>query len=756
MKRFGKYILLIVLAGISMTSKAEKPVYLDSKAPVEDRVEDLLSRMTLHEKVLQLQNRQTGDPRDFNNRFEGYGIGTVHDMDHEAFRCRDIMDSLDLYMAQTRLKIPALTCVEGIQGILQDSCTIFPHALAQGSTFNPELIRQMTAACATEASSLGLRQVLSPVLDIARELRWGRVEETYGEDPFLIAEMATAFIDGYQGNGVACMPKHFVAHGSPTGGLNCANVCGGERELRNLYLYPFAKVIKNAHPMAIMSCYSAYDGVPVSGSRRFMTDILRGDLGFDGYVYSDWGSVDRLKTFHHAVATSEEAARQSLLAGIDVDVDDAYRTLEQQVIDGLISEDAIDTAVRRVLTVKFKLGLFDNPFKQYPDPAKVIRCDKHVALVKEVADESAILLENNGILPLDFSKINSLALIGPNADFAVMGDYSWVRPDRNEGVSLLDGLRNRLPDDVRINYAAGCDWWSQSDAGFAEAIEAAEKSDVIVAVVGTRSTFLGRGPQKSTAGEAFDLSSLDLPGRQLDLLKAVKSTRKPLIVILVSGKPLAMSWVKDNADAFIVQWYGGEQQGNTLADILIGNVNPSGRLNVSFPRSSGNLPCYYNYYPTDREYGNDRGGTTEEPIMHYVFEKPYALWPFGSGLSYTDFDYSNMKIEVVDNEIIATVDITNTGDIEGKEVVQLYVSDPISTILTPVKQLKAFKKIAVMPGETQTLSLNVPFEELEFIDESGKRTLESGEYIVKIGRSSEDIKYEQSVFLNHSGTEIQQ
>ena len=245
--------------------------------------------------------------------------------------------------------IPALTCVEGIQGILQDSCTIFPHALAQGSTFNPDLIRRMTAACADEAKALGLRQVLSPVLDIARELRWGRVEETYGEDPFLISEMGTAFVDGYQKNGVACMPKHFVAHGTPTGGLNCANVCGGERELYNLYLYPFAKVIKNASPLAIMSCYSAYDGVPVSGSRRYMTDILREELGFDGYVYSDWGSVDRLKTFHHAVATSEEAAAQSLHAGIDLDVDDAYRTLEKQAEEGTVDIELIDNAVRRML-----------------------------------------------------------------------------------------------------------------------------------------------------------------------------------------------------------------------------------------------------------------------------------------------------------------------------------------------------------------------------------------------------------------------
>ena len=305
MKRSYRYLSGMMMLAAVFTSYA-RPVekYLDKNLDVDTRVEDLLSKMTLHEKVLQLQNRSVGNLEDFQNRFEGYSIGTIHDMDHNAADCKVIMDSLYTYMGQTRLGIPALTCVEGIQGILQDSCTIFPQAIAQGSTFNPDLLYRMTQARAAEARSMGLRQVLSPVLDIARELRWGRVEESYGEDPFLISKMGTAFVKGYQDNGVACMPKHFVAHGTPTGGLNCANVCGGEREMYNLYLYPFAKVIKDAQPMAIMSCYSAYDGVPVSGSRRYMTDVLRGELGFDGYVYSDWGSVDRLKTFHHAVATT--------------------------------------------------------------------------------------------------------------------------------------------------------------------------------------------------------------------------------------------------------------------------------------------------------------------------------------------------------------------------------------------------------------------------------------------------------------------
>lgn len=745
-----KFIPAVIFCSVicfGVSAAGPLPVYKDKNAPVHERVADLLSRMTLREKVLQLQNRSAGNSGEIAQRFNGEGIGTIHDMDHNVADCRTVIADIQNYMINdTRLGIPALPCVEGIEGVLQNGATIFPHALAQGSTFNPQLIERMTEACGEEAMAMGLHQILSPVLDIARELRWGRIEETFGEDPYLISEIATGFINGYQKHPISCMPKHFVAHGSPTGGLNCAQVSGGQRELHNLYLYPFAKVIAATRPQAVMSCYSAYDGVPVSGSRYYMTDVLRGQLGFDGYVYSDWGSVERLKTFHHSVATIEDAARQSLIAGIDIDIDDAYRTLEQQVESGLIPVEYVDTAVSRVLRAKFALGLFDNP------PADGSRLDSvhspgHVAIAKEVADESAILLENNGILPLDLSRISSIAVVGPNAAHAVLGDYSWVRPDENYGVSLLDGLRDRLGDNVTVNYAQGCDWWSQDDSGIQEAVEAAEKSDVAVVAIGTRSTYLARSPRQSTAGEGFDMSSLDLPGRQLDLLKAVKATGKPMVVVFISGKPLAMPWVKENVDALLVQWYGGEQQGNTAADILLGNVNPSGRLNVSFPRSTGNTPCYYNYYATDKEYGSDHGGTYDEPATRYVFESPYALWPFGSGRSYTDFSYGNFKVSVGSDTIYARVDVSNTGTRPGKEVVQLYVTDVVSSALTPVRQLKGFEKVSLAPGETVTVNMAVPFSELMFVDESLRRVLEPGEFQFHVGKSSDDILFTESVVL---------
>lgn len=701
MKKKSFLIVLGVCIGTTgfVWGTNDKPLYKNPDAPIENRVEDLLRRMTLQEKVLQLQNKPVGRIDEIERVFGGQSYGCTHEMGQTAEECARIYNELQNYMlTKTRLGIPILTAVEGIQGILQNNSTLFPHAIAQGSTFNPGLIERMTEAAGAEAATMGIHQVLFPVFDIARELRWGRVEETYGEDPYLIAEMGIGFVKGYQKHRITCTPKHFVAHGTPTGGLNCAFVSGGEREFRSMHLYPFARVIKEADPLCIMSCYSAYDGIPVSASLYYMTDVLRDELGFKGYVYSDWGSVDRVMTFHYAASTREEAARLSLIAGVDLDVDSDYETLEQQVKENIIDESYIDKAVRRVLYVKFALGLFDRPY--FGDPKqvkKVVRSAEHIALAKEIADESAILLENkNNILPLDLSKYKSIAVIGPNSNQTIFGDYAWTTPDTKEGVTLYQGLKEVMKNKVKLRQADGCDWWSQKEENIADAVRVVEQSDLAIVAVGTRSTFLGRGPRYSTAGEGFDLSSLELPGKQMELLKAVKATGKPMVVVFISGKPLVMTWAKENADAVLTQWYAGEQQGRSMADILVGNVNPSGRVNVSFPRSTGNTPCFYNYFPTDRVQRFDRPGTYEEPAGHYIFEHPYALWEFGYGLSYTEFSYTdcNLSDSIFSDrgKLTATIEIENTGKRDGKEVVQLYVRDKISSVATPIKQLKAFKK----------------------------------------------------------------
>lgn len=743
-------VCLIILFCIPVSAKSAKMLYKNPAASIDARVEDLLGRMTLEEKVCQLQNRFVeADGRTAAELLDGKAWGTVFTLRSEVEECRNLMNAVQRYLRDsTRLGIPAIPCAEGIQGILMNGATLFPHALAQGSCFHPDLIREMAAACAEEARAMGLRQVLSPVLEIARDPRWGRVEETYGEDPYLIAENAVSFVRGYQEAGVACTAKHFVAHGSPTGGLNCASVSGGERELRSLYLYPFARVIAEASPWCVMSCYSSYDGVPVTGSRYYMTELLRGELGFDGYTYSDWGSVERLENYHHVAADLEEAARMAIMAGVDLNVFNAYSTLQKQVEDGRIDIALIDEAVRRILRVKFALGLFEDPFSA--GELASVRSAEHQALAKRIADESATLLENNGILPLDLSRIRKIAVLGPNSDQTIFGDYAWPDAFAREGVSLLEGLRLRLPADVELLHAEGCDWWSQDGSGIAEAAALATESDLAIVAVGSRSTFLARESKYNTSGEGNDLSSLDLPGRQMDLLKAVKATGKPLVVVLISGKPFAMPWVKDNANAFLVQWYGGEQQGLSLADILLGQVNPSGRLNVSFPRSTGNIPCFYNYLPTDREYYGGHGGSYEEPRERYVFEPPYAVWNFGAGLSYTTFEYRSLTLDKKEyartgDVIQAEVEVVNTGDRDGKEVVQLYVRDLVSSVVTPVQQLKAFKKVLIPAGGKACVKLEVPVKELSLVNAQMQRVVEPGAFEIQIGGASDRIYFRDTL-----------
>lgn len=752
-----KKVSLVITGLVFITNMAfaddGKPLYKNKYAPVEQRVEDLLSRMTLDEKIWQMQNKPNSNIDEVEKAFDKRSFGTTHEMGKTAQECADIFYKTQQYLlANTRLGIPVLTAAEGIQGVLQNDCTLFPHAIAQGSTFNPALIQRMAEAAGDEAHVIGIRQVLSPVLDIARELRWGRVEETFGEDPYLIAEMGIGFVRGYQNKGIACMPKHFVAHGTPLGGLNCAHVSGGERELWSLYLYPFQRVIQETKPLALMSAYSAYDGVATAGSSYYMTDILRGKLGFDGYVYSDWGSVERLKSFHYAVETPEEAAQMSVEAGVDLNVDWTYERLPDLVRNEKMDIKYIDQAVRRILTVKFKLGLFDDPFGEPEKVKSVVRSAEKVALAKEIADESIILLKNeNNILPLNLNKYKKIAVVGPNSNQTVYGDYSWTGSDTKEGVTLYQGLQNVIGKKTIINQADGCDWWSQNSNDIKKAVALVKQSDIAIVAVGTRSTYLGRGPNKSTAGEGFDLSSLDLPGRQQDLLKAIKATGKPMIVVLIAGKPMVMTWAKENADAVLTQWYCGEQQGNSMADILVGNVNPSGKLNVSFPRSTGNTPCFYNYLPTDREQQFDSGGSYEEPRGHYIFEKPYALWNFGYGLSYTDFRLSNCVLNdsvfSPFGTIKASVEVENTGKIDGKEVIQLYVKDKISSVATPVQQLKAFKKEFVKAGGKVKVEFEVPVSELALYNVRMDRVVEPGEFEIQIGNSSDNIIFNKTIVV---------
>jgi beta-glucosidase len=732
--------LLITVVGFAKQNQTILP-YKNSKLSVDERVADLLGRMTLHEKILQLQHIQDATSID---TLKGFSYGSIMNTNSSALDVYKQNLSIQNYLLnKTRLGIPVLTITEALHGVYQGGCTIYPQAIALGSTFNPSLVTRMVELISLDLNALNIKQVLAPDLDIARELRWGRVEETYGEDPFLIAAMGVAYVKTAQKNNIICTPKHFVAHGTPTGGLNLSSVSGGERELRSLYLYPFEKVIKEGKPSSLMNAYSSYDGVPMAASHYYLTDLLRNELGFTGYVISDWDAVKQLYDFHFTASDRADAAQQAIQAGVDLEASSTcFLELEKLVQDKKIDIKNIDLAVSRVLKAKFECGLFDKPLNGDADIKTVIHSPKSIALAREIADESIVLLKNeNSILPLSTEKYKSIAVIGPNADQFQPGDYSWGRKNEN-GISALKGLKNNYGDKVTFNYAQGCDGWSQNKSGFTEAIDAAKKSDIAVLVVGTSSgTFTDN--KNATCGEGFDLSDLKLPGVQEDLIKEIKATGKPLIVVLVTGKPLAIPWVKENADAILLQFYGGEEQGNALADVLFGKVNPSGRLNVSFPQSVGQLPCYYNYKPSDKGLYK-QPGSFEKPGRDYVFGNSDALWSFGYGLSYTSFSYEDAvvnKTKVKANDtILVDVKIKNTGTVDGKEVVQLYVHDVVSSVVVPVKQLNGFDKVLLKAGETKTVRFILPISELSLINQQMKKVVESGDYELQIGAASNDIK----------------
>ena len=737
--------LLITGIGFAKLNATILP-YKNSKLSVDERVADLLARMTLHEKILQLQHIQDATSID---TLKGFSYGSIMNTNSSALEVYKQNIAIQNYLInKTRLGIPALTITEALHGVYQGGCTIYPQAVALGSTFNPSLVTRMVEMISLDLNALNIKQVLAPDLDIARELRWGRVEETYGEDPFLIAAMGVAYVKTAQKNNIICTPKHFVAHGTPTGGLNLSSVSGGERELRSLYLYPFEKVIKEAKPGSLMNAYSSYDGVPMAASHYYLTDLLRNELGFKGYVISDWDAVKQLYDFHFTASGRADAAQQAIQAGVDLEASSTcFLELEKLVQDKKIDIKYIDLAVSRVLKAKFEYGLFDKPFNEQVNLNAVIHSPKSIALAKEIADESIVLLKNeNSILPLSTEKYKSIAVIGPNADQFQPGDYSWGRKKEN-GISALKGLKKNYGEKVTFNYAQGCDGWSQNKTGFSEAIDAAKKSDIAVLVVGTSSgTFTDNN--NATCGEGFDLSDLKLQGVQEDLIKEIKATGKPLIVVLVTGKPLAIPWVKENSDAILLQFYGGEEQGNTLADVLFGKVNPSGRLNVSFPQSVGNLPCYYNYKPSDKGLYKVHG-STEKPGRDYVFSSPDALWSFGYGLSYTSFSYEDAVVSKnnvkASDTIFVDVKIKNTGTVDGKEVVQLYVHDIVSSVVTPVKQLKAFSKVMIKAGEIKIVRLTLPISELALINQQMRKVVEPGDFELQIGAASNDIKITKTI-----------
>ncbi|QZE15313.1 glycoside hydrolase family 3 C-terminal domain-containing protein [Halosquirtibacter laminarini] len=767
-----KVFLLFLSLHCLVQGYAKKQLpYQDASLPVHVRVEDLLARMTIEEKIGQLKQSELSHEIE-NGKFKkgamerifgGIGSGTLASPFIYSKEVASVYNEVQHYLVEeTRLGIPGLLIAETLHGHLAVGATLFPQSIGLGATWNPELIHTMAQAIALEASSVGVRQALAPVLDLSKDHRYGRVEECYGEDPFLVSRMGVAYITGMQGgmkedlpsNHVMCMAKHFAAYSVPNGGINLGPTSIGERELRSLHLKPFEAAVKEANVRAIMPSYNEIDGIPAHKNHFLLQDVLRNEWNFDGFVFSDYEGIDMLNYFHHAAKDRKSAALQSIQAGVDLEApsDDCYKNLKVLVEEGTLDVKVIDRSVRYVLSTKFRAGLFDNPYVNTRHVESVVNKKEHIELALKIAEESIVLLKNeNNTLPLDFEHA-SVSICGPNADQVQFGDYSYSK--RNEdGVTVLEGLKKYVDAD-RILYTEGCGLTSLDHSGFAKAVENAKKSDVAIVVVGgTSATLSGVGwgggtSEVNTCGEGFDRASLGLPGVQLDLVKEIQKTGKPVVVVMVNGRGYSTPWLKENVDAIVEAWYPGEQGGNAVAHILSGEVNPSGKLAVSLPKSAGHSMTNYNFKPSGRGYYHKPGSMTK-PGRDYVFSNPKPLYPFGYGLSYTSFKLDrfevNRSLYHLPDTITVEVEVKNTGSRDGKEVVQLYVNDMVSSVTTPVMELKGFKKVSLDEGENQIVSFHIPVKALSLIDKDLKEIVEPGEFMIMVGTSAESISYKKVI-----------
>lgn len=753
-------------------------LYKNCNEPINDRIKDLIGRMTLEEKVNQLalcepkglidNGKFSADKADKLLRHKNIGAITTPNL--SVVDTIHFINDFQTYIKdKTELGIPVLMVAECLHGLMAAEATVFPQSIALGSSFNTKLIEEMATAIAKETSLIGAKQGLAPDLDLAREPRWGRVEETYGEDPYLCERLGVAYIRGLQGeqvNGqigkekIAATLKHYVAHGSPEGGVNLSPVMVGERQLRELYMPPFRAAIEEAGALSVMNAYSEIDGIPCASSKYLLTEVLRGEWGFEGYIIADFESVAMLKYFQKTAHTYKEAGRQAFKAGLDMEapVELCYGdNLIELVNEGIISMYEINTSVERVLRVKFATGLFDDDKLKTDTISEVYNCQSHRDLAREIAEETIVLLENKGnLLPLS-KDIEKIAVIGPNAASAQIGDYTM---DKESLVSPLEGLTNQYGEE-KIVYAQGCDIIGASKENFDEAIMAAQEAEVaIVCVGGTSMVSCGIGWETdsefegfafknkyATSGEGFDRSNLTLPGVQQELVEAIVKTGTPTVVVLINGRPYATPWISENATGLIEMWYAGEEGGNALASIIAGHVNPSGKLPISIPKHVGQTPIYYNHKPSARGFYG-KPGTPTEPGRDYVFLDTKPLYPFGYGLSYTTFEYSNIKTRqkrvslsnLIAQNITVEIEVTNAGAITGKEVVQLYINDVISSVSTPVKALRGFEKIELDPNKTKKVAFELSFDDFALYDKNMKKVVEPGMFEIMIGEMKVELE----------------
>ena len=759
---------------IDFNKNGIKDVFEDPAQPVNKRIADLLSQMTLEEKTCQTATlygygrvlKDSLPTPEWKNEIWKDGIANIDENLNGVARNPRAATSLSYpfsrhaeainmvqhwFVEQTRLGIPVDFTNEGIHGLNHDRATSLPAPIGIGSTWDKDLVRQAGQIAGREAKALGYTNIYAPILDLARDPRWGRVLETYGEDPFLVAELGKQMTLGIQEEGVASTLKHFAVYSVPKGGRDGAARTDphvAPRELYEMYLYAFRRVIQEAHPMGVMSSYNDWDGVPITGSYYFLTELLRQKFGFDGYVVSDSEAVEYLFSKHHVAGTYKEAVRQVIEAGLNVRTNFTQpkifiEPLRELVREGSVSMQTLDSRVADVLRVKFRLGLFDQPYVKDPKKAdEVLKPGRTHDFMLQMARESLVLLKNDSsLLPLNKSASRHVFVTGP---LAAETSYAISRygPSNLNVVSVLEGIRSYLGDQAAVEYSKGCEMvdsaWPESELiptplnrteeqDIAEAVAKARQSDVIVAVL---------GEDEKRVGEGMSRTGLDLPGRQLQLLQALQATGKPVVLVLINGQPLTINWANRYIPSILEAWFPNSYGGQAIAETLFGDYNPGGKLSITFPKTVGQIEWNFPYKPGSQpmEGKNGANGTS-------VFG---PLYPFGYGLSYTSFAYNNLVVtpeqQRPQGDVAVSVEVTNTGKRKGEEVVQVYVKDEVSSVTVYETQLRGFERVSLLPGETRTLKFILHPDDLALLDKNMNWTVEPGKFQVWIGSSSTDIR----------------
>ena len=770
-------LLIILVMRVSVFAQSSLPYYKKKELSVDIRLSDLLSRMTLEEKVGQLlcplgwemyeiHGSEVHPSGKFKQLIKERNVGMLWATYRaDPWTKKTLANGLNPEMAakagnalqkyvmeNTRLGIPMFLAEEAPHGHMAIGATVFPTGIGMAATWSPELVKEVGQVIAKEIRSQGGHISYGPVLDLTRDPRWSRVEETFGEDPVLSGILGASMVDGLGGGNLSqkyatiATLKHFLAYAVPEGGQNGNYASVGIRDLHQNFLPPFRKAI-DAGALSVMTSYNSIDGIPCTSNHYLLTQLLRNEWKFRGFVVSDLYSIEGIHESHFVAPTKENAAIQSVTAGVDVDLGgDAYTNLCHAVQSGQMDKTVIDTAVCRVLRMKFEMGLFEHPYVDPKIAAKTVRRKEHIDLARKIAQSSITLLKNeNSILPLS-KTINKVAVIGPNADnrYNMLGDYTAPQEDSNVK-TVLDGILTKLSP-FRVEYVRGCAIRDTTVNEIEQAIEAARRSEVVIVVVGGSSARDFKTSYKETGaavaeegsvsdmecGEGFDRASLSLLGRQQELLESLQKTGKPLIVVYIEGRPLEKNWASEYADALLTAYYPGQEGGNAIADVLFGDYNPSGRLPISVPRSVGQIPVYYN---------------KKAPRNHEYVEVSFSpLYSFGYGMSYTTFEYSDLQVVQKSARCFeVSFKVKNTGKCDGEEVAQLYMRDEYASVVQPMKQLKHFERFHLKKGEEKKVTFVLTEEDFFLVNYTLKKVVESGTFQVMIGSSSDDIRLEKSI-----------